>query len=310
MKRSARPREASGRPGWILALALAVVGFVWLLWTPRGERRLPAADGVTGPAGANALVSPQTPASPATSVPAGPSGSTPTVAAQSLDEDRMLPALKQWIKRREGKDVVVVESHKVHDAAGQPVSLNVLVTSLPGGLAAEELHRRLAVLATQERVLRDGMRVAYGQQDTQRVNRLAAEFTEARSAFMTTNQVSSYRVSLSKEDPPILAFWEGLTFEAVREPEARAVAQRTLGDTATLHQLVAYTSVAALLCFTNQAGEAVYVDPVRLARVSTEVVVDRGSARRPTPEDAGREVRIANQWREMLEPAPAGPTDF
>jgi hypothetical protein len=240
---------------------------------------------------------------PPSTAPAGP-GPAPTAVQgpRLVDEATMLEALKEWIQRRDGTEVEIVQSERNHDPAGTPISLSVLVTRLPGGLTADQLKERLSGLASSESELRQQLEAAYHQQNTQAVNRLAAQFSHARSVFIETNQVSAYKLSLTRAEPPILAFWDGLDYETAREPEARQIAVRTLGDTTALHSRLAYTSVAALLRFTNDIGAEVYVDPVRLATVPPDLVAMLPSASRPPADDPERDARVARQWLEMLGP--------
>lgn len=289
---------------WSTAMVLALAAIAWMVWSgwraasavEVGDTRSNRSPEALGP---SLLNSPQPQAARSVS-------STVNSTEERVDEATMLEALKNWIKRREGQEVEVVESRMVRDAWGDPVRLNVMVTSLPNGFSADTLRQRLKGLAEGEREVQEAMRVAYSSHDRETVDRLAAEFSAARSEFIATNQVSSYKLSLTRDEPPVLAFWPGLNFETVREDEARRLAARKLGETAGLHQLVAYTSIASLLCFTNQAGDAVHVDPVLMAEVA--VPPSRpGVEPEVSIEDPEREARIARQWLEMLASVRAEP---
>ena len=219
-----------------------------------------------------------------------------------VDKETMLRQLKSWIRKREGYEVQIVSSQDILDLKGNPASLNVLVTSLTyGELTAEKLKAGLDDAAAKEHALREQLAKAKQDEDIAGVNRLVAELIESRTAFVTNNGVSSYKLNLRKELPPVLAFWPGLPFETVREASARNLAATRLGGGVGLQGLVHFTSATALLRFTNSAGGSVYVDPFRMTEVSQNTLqtLSQGARQR---DDAERDSRIAAQWADYLQP--------
>lgn len=227
---------------------------------------------------------------------------TTNVAGERVANSVALEALKRWIKRREGKAVEILSSQVVNDLDGKPASLNVLVTTRLGGrMSAESLKAQLDANSLRERLLREQLQHAYQETNIAGVNKLVAELADARAAFVATNEITSYKVSLSKERPPVLAFWPGLPFETVREDAARNLAATRLGNSIGLQGLVHYTSATALLCFTNSAGTPIYIDPFRIAEVQYSTLqAPRGRTARA--DDGGRESRVATQWEDFLQP--------
>jgi hypothetical protein len=219
--------------------------------------------------------------------------------AHRIEPAIALKALKQWIKIRDGKDVAIVDAQNVYDLEGRPTSLNVVVTTRLGELTSEKLKTQLDRVSGNDRHLKEQLQEANHNGNISLVNQLAGEFAENRLAFVTTNELSSYKLSLSTERPPVLSFWSGLPFETVREKDARDLAATKLGDNIGLQGLVHYTSVTALLCFTNEVGASIYIDPTHLAEVPLRVLQSpRGRAGRN--DDNGRESRVATQWRDFL----------
>ncbi len=299
MDKKTKPRQRSRRRRRLVGIALAFLLAGVAIWLRSPEDRKPRSD-----TSASVIAAPQSRGLLSAGKTAAPAlsqvQSASRAASEPIDEQTMLSALKSWIRRRENREVQIVESRRVCDLEGRPVSLNVLVTSLPGGLSSEELRARLAASLQQETGIRKLLAEAKQRKDVSTVNRVAAEFAAARADFLKTNQVSTYKVSLSRQQPPVLAYWEGITYECAREVEARDLAARSLGDTAKLQGLVAYTSVASLLCFTNQTGSRVYVDPVNLTAVSSDLVARIRPVPRSADKGNGRESRIADQWSEVI----------
>jgi hypothetical protein len=131
---------------------------------------------------------------------------------------------------------------------------------------------------------------------------LVAEISEARTTFVATNVLTTYKVSLSEERPPVLAFWPGLPSEAVREEDARNLAANTLGEDIGFKSLVYYTSATALLCFTNRVGGSIYIDPFRVLEVPmSEIQSPQASTAKADGDDA-RDSGIAAQWTDFLQP--------
>lgn len=223
-----------------------------------------------------------------------------TTNSQIIDTNTALNSLIKWIKRRDHKDVVVVDAQQVNDLSRNPVSLNVLVTSKAGGLTPEDLKSQLADMARRERGLKDQLHDSYQKTDIATVNQLVSEFSQARTAFVASNEVAAYKVSLIKDRPPVLSYWEGLSFEMVREDDAQRLAATKLGADIGLQGYVHYTSVASLLCFTNGAGSRVFIDPYQMSEVPLATLqLPRGGPQRA---DDGREARIAAQWEDFLNP--------
>ena len=236
------------------------------------------------------------------SAPAALSQTGALIATGRVDKETMLRQLKSWIRKREGFEVQIMSSQDALDINGNPASLNVLVTSLTNGeLTAEKLKAGLEEAASKEQILREQLAKAKQAEDIAGVNRLVAELVESRTAFVTNNGVSSFKLSLLKDLPPVLAFWPGLPFETVREASARNLAATKLGGGVGLQGLVHFTSATALIQFTNNAGASVYIDPFRMTEVSlnTLQILRQGSHRR---DDAGRDSRIAEQWADYLQP--------
>lgn len=225
----------------------------------------------------------------------------------SVDRETMIRCLKNWVRKREGHDVEVVSSQDIPSLDGKPTAMNVLVTTNVGsGLTAETMKNQLAATTVGERILRRQLQEANQAGDIGAVNRLAGELTEKRTAFVATNGVVSYKLSVTKELPPVLAFWPGLPFETVREESARALAATKLDGDVGLEGLVHYTSVTALLCFTNNTGTKVYIDPFRVQGVSLSALQSVGTSR-PRRADDGRDARITQQWDDYLDPNPSTP---
>jgi hypothetical protein len=213
----------------------------------------------------------------------------------------MLRQLKGWIRRREGYDVEIITAQDVLDLKGNPASLNVIVTTqLNGNLTAQNLKVQLDEAIDKERTLREQLSQANREKDIAGVNRLVAELVESRTAFVTNNGVSSYKLSLLKDLPPVLAFWPGMPFETVREGPARALAETTLGPEIGLRGLVHFSSATALLQFTNRAGASAFVDPFRMTEIPASVIQKANPGARPRDPE-GREARIASQWAEYMQ---------
>jgi len=221
---------------------------------------------------------------------------------ENVDRETMIRCLKSWIRKREKREVEIVSAQDIFDLEGNLKSMNVLVSArLGGGLTPEKLRERLDMLLAREIGLRKQLVKAHQEEDIANVNQLVGELTESRTAFVKTNEVTSYKLSLSKELPPVLAFWPGLPFETVREESARSLAATKLGDETGLQRLVHYTSASALLCFTNTIGNKVYIDPFRITEIRAQTLQ---TSRRQTAKsnDDGRETRLAMQWAEFLSP--------
>ena len=220
-----------------------------------------------------------------------------------LDRETINLCLKAWVRKRDGHEIEVVSTQAIHDLNGNPKSMNVLVTvGVGSGLTSEKLREQLDVVIAREGILREQLQRARQAEDIAGVNRLVAEMTESRTAFITTNNVISYKVSLTKEHPPVLAFWPGLPFETVREEAARILATTKLGDAIGLQGLVHYTSATALLCFTNTAGSSVYIDPFRVVEIKLKDLQAPRPERSARLNDDGKASRIAAQWTDFLNP--------
>jgi hypothetical protein len=220
-----------------------------------------------------------------------------------VDERTMLASLVRWIKRRENKDVRIVDTRKILDIDGKLTSLNVLVTAQLGdGLTAEKLREQLAANTSRERSLQERTKLAFQQADIAAVDRLVAELTEARTAFVTDKQISTYKVSLSTERPPVLAFWPGLPFETVREEAARSLAASRLGNDIDLQGLIYYTSATALLVFADKSGTKSYIDPFQLVEIPIKNLQQPRTKRAARADDQDRNERIASQWADFLQP--------
>lgn len=276
----------------------------WLFWSGNPGRQKPAGDqkqeAKTSNETTRTNLSTPAPTISPTNSPAVAGTTSSVTNTQRIEEAVALNSLKRWIKQRDGKDVEIVDAQKVYDMDGKPTSMNVLVTTRLDGLTGEKLKAQLAEIGNHERDLKEQLHGAYQRTDIAAVNQLAAEFSEGRTTFITTNEVSSYKISLSKERPPVLSFWPGLPFETVREEEARSLAAIELGNTVGLQGFVHYTSATALLCFTNDIGSRVYIDPFLVAEVPLKVL--QSPHGRTARGDAGRESRIAAQWADFLQP--------
>ncbi len=220
--------------------------------------------------------------------------------AGRVDKETMLRQLRGWIRKQEGIEVEIVTSQDVFDMNGNPASLNVIVTTqLNGQLTAESLKNQLAQAIEKELGLREQLARAHRERNINSVNRLVAELVDSRTQFVSNNEVSSYKLSLIKDLPPVLAYWPGMPFETVREAAARALAESKLGPASGLQSLVHFTSATALLQFTNSVGKSVYVDPYRMIEIPADLIKNAHlRARSHDPE--GREARIASQWIEYL----------
>ena len=215
-----------------------------------------------------------------------------------ISEDVALSSLRKWVKQREGKRITILNSQKVNDLDGNPASLNVLVTS-GDEITADRVKREIQALELKEKTLRPELKIAYQKKDIAEVNRLVADLTKSRSEFVATNGISSYKVSLSKERPPVLSYWPGLPFETAREGAAHDLAVATFGAEASLKELVYYTSQTSLLCFTNGVGQPIYIEPINVTQVELK---NLRTANRQRPDDSGRDGRIASQWQDFLKP--------
>lgn len=237
-----------------------------------------------------------------TSASGGSVGRPPISYPGRIDKVVALDSLKKWIKQKEGRNVEVVDAQTAYDMNGTPTDLNVLVTSRSdSGLTPETLKEQLTAINAQERNLHEQLTNSYQKGDIAAVNQLVASLSEARTSFVASNEVTTYKISLSTNNPPILSFWPGLPFETVREEECRILAARELGVDVGLQGLIHYTSATSLLCFTNNSGGSFYVDPFRLAAVPASALMST-HARTPRADDDGRNSRIAQQWVEFLRP--------
>lgn len=222
-----------------------------------------------------------------------------TPDTQLISEEVALSSLRKWVKRRDGKNISVLSSQAVNDLNGKPASLNVLVAEDGREVTAEKLKAQLSAISTNETDLKALLKAAYEEKNFEQVNKLVAEFTQNRSQLLATNQVTSFKIALTKERPPVLSFWDGLPFEMVREDAARELAAGRLGPDVSFKECVYYSSEASLLCFTNRSGESVLIDPVNVAEIPRQNLNNR---RGPRPSDPERDQRIADQWRDFLTP--------
>ena len=248
----------------------------------------------------------RTPPAPSSSVSTSASGGSvgknPFSYPGRVDKAVALNSLKHWIKQKEGKTVDVVDARTAYDMNGTPTDLNVLVTTRSeNGLTSDTLKEQLNAIAAQERNLHEQLTNSYQKGDIAGVNQLAATFQETRTAFVNSNEITTYKISLSTNNPPVLSFWPGLPFETVREEECRILASKELDGDAMLQGLIHYTSATSLLCFTNNLGRSVYVDPYRVKEVPASALLST-HGKTPRADDAGRDARIAQQWSEFLQP--------
>lgn len=291
-------------------LILGATVAVWLLTRPteqeRGSTPTPDAEARLN-AGERSVTISSNPVSRSLSnaVPAGQLGLASP--AGRIDRGTMLRQLKAWVQRREGREIQILTAQDILDLDGHPAAMNVLVTTnLGSGLTAEGLKDQLAAATARERVLRNQLQEAQQAGEIASVNRLAGELADSRTAFVTSNGVTSYKVSLLRELPPVLAFWPGLPFETVREESARNLAAAQIGEGLGLEGLVHYTSATALLSFTNGTGARMYIDPFRVQEVSLAALQSLRTSK-PRRADDGREERIRAQWDDFLGPDSATP---
>jgi hypothetical protein len=233
---------------------------------------------------------------------APPTQATAVGQPQRVDRETVIRCLKAWIHKREGQDVKVVSTQDILDFSGKPAGMNVVVTTkLDNGLTEEELKHRISAITAHERDLNEQLYNAKQHEDIATVNRVAAEIAENRTQFVTDSGVISYRVSVSTEQPPVLAYWHGLPFEMVREEAVQSLAEVKLGTKAQFANLVQYTSQAALLHFSNDAGTDVYIDPVNMREFPPEKLQTAASSK-PQRADPGRQERVRVQWADFLNP--------
>lgn len=286
---------------FLVLLALSIP-LSWELW--RSANSTPAAP---EPASALAPSPPMSATPPATHAPAPPGVSqahlpTRPPAPVFLDRSAALQSLVRWIQRREGQAVEVVEARDACDSNGKPVSMSVIVsTRLGAGLTGAALREKLSVRASREAVLKQQLGSAHQVGDVAKVNQLAAQFSGLRSDFSKALGIRSYRISLLPERPPVLSYWEGLSFETARESAAAQLAAERLGGSTGLQGLVHFTSATALLHFTNAAGAGIYIDPARMQAVPIASFPQARPAR-TGPDEVARMARIATQWSDFLTP--------
>lgn len=226
------------------------------------------------------------------------SNATSRTDEPSVEPATMLKALQKWVKARDDKDVAILDAKTIVDIRGKPTAMNVIVTTRPDGPRADQLLEALTSVNMREQRLREQLQTAHKNQDVQAVNLLVAEIAQQRTSFIATNEFISYKISLSKDKPPVLSFWPGLPFETVREDAARKLAVAALGGAVDLQCLMQYTSVTALLCFTNGSGGRICVDPFLMAEVPHPGVQSSGN--RKSRDTSGREDRVRTQWAEFL----------
>ncbi|MEI7941243.1 MAG: hypothetical protein WCK27_31595 [Verrucomicrobiota bacterium] len=230
------------------------------------------------------------------------SSTNSVIVSQLIEKDAALECLKRWIKRREGKDVKIVDTQDILDLQGKPTCVNVLVSTRLEGLNVETLKQQLDANAVREHELRGELQKAYQETNIAAADQLVAEIRDARTTFEQTNELATYKVSLSKERPPVLAFWPGLPSEAVREEAARNLAANTLGEDIGIQSLVYYTGATTLLCFTNRAGGSIYIDPFRVLEVPmSEIQSPRPSTGKPD-DDHVSVSDVAALWTGFLQP--------
>jgi hypothetical protein len=222
--------------------------------------------------------------------------------SQRIEKDVALECLKRWIKRKEGKDVKIVDAQEILDLQGKPTCVNVLITKRLDGLDANTLKQQLDANAVRERKLKEELRKACQGTNIAAANQLVAEIREAHTTFVETNELTTYKVSLSEDRPPILAFWPGLPSEAVREEAARNLAASKLGEDIGFQSLVHHTSATALLCFTNRAGESIYIDSFRVLEVPMSDIQSPRASTTKAKNDDGSDSHIAAQWTDFLQP--------
>jgi hypothetical protein len=230
------------------------------------------------------------------------SSANPVIVSQFIGKDAALECLKRWIKRKEGKDVKIVDAQEILDLQGKPTCVNVLVSTRLEGLNVETLKQQMDANAVREHELRGELQKAYQETNIAAADQLVAEISEARTTFVQTNELTTYKVSLSEDRPPILAVWSGLPSEAVREEAARNLAATKLGEDIGIQSLVYYTGATTLLHFTNGAGESVYIDPFRVLEVPmSEIQSPRPSTGKPDDDHVSGS-DIAAQWSDFLQP--------
>ncbi len=237
----------------------------------------------------------------------GTLSTTPTVSGSSSSSsefvsiDIMVESLKRWVKSREGKDLELVDIQPVKNLSGVQTSANVIMTSLLGGqLTPVQLRQKLSENRLLEQDLREQVKICVQKGDNESVNRLMGEIVGLRTDFIEKNEVVSYKLSLSKNEPPVLAFWPGLPFEAVRKPNARKIAETQLGQDISLIDYVQYSPVCSLIRFENESGDSVYVDPYNLVEIPEHVVRVAEEKRSNRRNDNERDERIATQWGEFI----------
>jgi cell division protein YceG involved in septum cleavage len=89
------------------------------------------------------------------------SSTNSVIVSQLIEKDAALECLKRWIKRREGKDVKIVDAQEILDLQGKPTCVNVLVTTRLEGLDVETLKQQLDANAVREHELRGELQKAY-----------------------------------------------------------------------------------------------------------------------------------------------------
>lgn len=280
---------------------LFVIGGILLLMTflffraSRSDSQPQAVDG------AGKDVEEANPSNPSANMPAIAS-TNPVIVSQHIEKDAALESLKRWLKRKQGKDVKIVDAQEILDLQGKPTCVNVVVTTLLEGPSAETLKQQLDANAVRERELREELQKAYQETNITAADQLVAEIRKVRTTFVETNELATYRVSLSEERPPVLAFWPGLLSEAVREEAARNLAATKLGEDIGFQSLVYYTSATTLLCFTNRAGGSIYIDPFRVLEVPmSEIQSPHPNPDKPDDADVSFS-DIAAQWTDFLQP--------
>lgn len=214
--------------------------------------------------------------------------------------DVMTNALVNWIFRKEGKVVRVIDAQMVRTYDGKPAMLNVIVSARTGEIVnINQVKKLLSEKQKDWDSVRTQMGESYKQQNVQKFNSAAGELTKNKEDFMKGLEVETYKLSLSKDNPPVVAFWGGLPVEVLNEGIALTKAFSILGEGTQLTGLIAYTPMSSLLWFKNADGNAAYVDPINIILVAEE----RLKSERPkfSRQDDGRNDRVAKQWQTFFQ---------
>lgn len=216
-----------------------------------------------------------------------------------ISEDVIIESLLKWYEQREERAIKVIETIPIRDVRGKASSMIVLATrDMDSEANLSDVTAALEEAAGKKEGLREDMVAARRRKQVSLFNDLARQHQEIGKQLIEEFGLTCFRVSRSKERPPVLAYWEGLPFEIGRRKEAELSAAKVLNQqNISFIGLLDYTVQSSLLEFKAVDGQVVFIDPVTLKSIAFSPDLLVNSIRKP---DKDQDARIAKQWEEFL----------